>query len=244
MGSGEDLDQEFSLNGYQQDRMAWSRENAILLGGSRIPHMYPGEAIKTVTAARPSSNFGPFENAMLRNIASGLGLSAQQLSNDWSNVNYSSARSAALEAGKTMDRRQHDFFVGFAMPIWGALMEEMIELDGLPLPSGVVPEFSECRSAFARCLFLGPPKGWVNPVDERAGAILGMDAGFSTLENEAASQGSEWEELLHQRAYEIAKFKELGIPLPEWAGALPAKGGDNPNSASKVDKPPQKPEAE
>ncbi len=235
MGAGPnegELDSSFSLNGYQSDRQAWGHENAIMLGGARMPHLYPGESVETVTAARPSSNFAPFENAMLRNIASGLGLSAQQVSNDWSNVNYSSARSAALEAGKTMKRRQHDFFVGFAMPVWGALLEEMMDVDGLPMPSGVVPEFAECRAAYSRAEFIGPPQGWVNPIDERAGEILGMDAGMSTLEQACLNQGLEWEETLHQRKYEIDTFDRLGIPRPEWAGLFPAT-----QAAKKPDKP-------
>lgn len=222
MGAGEGVDEDFSLNGYQQDRMAWGRENGLMMGGVKIPHMYPGEAIRTVSAQRPSSNFAPFENAMLRNIASGLGLSAQQVSNDWSDVNYSSARSAALEAGKTMDRRQRDFFVGFTSPIRTALLEEMTEVEPLPMPGGVVPEFIECRGAYARCVWVGPPKGWVNPIDERAGAILGMDAGMSTLEQECLAQGTDFEEVLHQRRYELDTFDKLGLPRPDWAGLLTA----------------------
>lgn len=234
-GTDGELDSDFSLNGYQADRQAYARENAIMLGGARIPQMYPGESIKTVTAARPSSNYSPFQDAMLRNIAAGLGISAQQLSNDWSNVNYSSARSAALEAGKTMDRRQRDFFIGWATPIRSAWLEEMMEIDGPPMPAGVAPEYFECRGAYSKCVWIGPPKGWVNPIDERAGAILGMDAGLSTLEEECFSQGREVEEVLHQRAYELKLFDELGIPRPEWAGLVPA---------TQAAKKPEKPEAQ
>jgi lambda family phage portal protein len=227
MGGDEGVDN-YSLNGYQSDRAEFHRQNSIMLGGARIPQMFPGEAIKTVNAARPSTNFSPFENAMLRNVASGLGLSAQQVSNDWSNVNYSSARSAALEAGKTLDRRQRDFFIGFASPIRYALMEEMADVDRLPMPSGIPNNpmpyrlFAEWRSAFTRCQWIGPPKGWVNPIDERAGAILGMDAGMSTLEQECLAQGTDFLEVLHQRAYEIKLFDKLGIPRPEWAGMFTA----------------------
>ncbi|MCQ8240529.1 phage portal protein [Rhizosaccharibacter radicis] len=235
MGGGEgDIDREFSLNGYQQDRMAWGEENALVLGGARIPHLYPGEAIRTVTAARPSSNYAPFQAAALRNIAAGLGLSAQQLSNDWSDVNYSSARAAMLEAHKTLTRRQTNFFVSWATPIRSALLEEMMEVDGLPLPGGVVPEFMDARAAYVRCQWAGPPRGWINPVDERAGAILGMDSGLSTLEQETFAQGDDWEELLHQRAEEIRTMDELKIPRPEWVGQ---------QVASIVSRPPQKPEA-
>ena len=158
---------------------------------------------------------------MLRNIAAGLGLSAQQVSNNWSNVNYSSARSAALEAQKTMVRRQTDFFVGFASPVRNALVEEMAMFDDLPMPAGVHLDhlqFAEGRAAYCRCDWIGPPRGWVNPIDERAGEILGMDSGMGTLEQACYTQGTNWEDNLHQRAYEIKKFDELKIPRPEWAG--------------------------
>jgi len=245
MGGDEGFDG-VNLNGYQNDRALWHRENGIMLGGARLSQMYPGESIKTVTAARPSTNFSPFEDALLRNVASGLGLSAQQVSNNWSDVNYSSARSAALEAGKTMDRRSHDFFEGFAVPVRAAMVEEMTLMDDLPLPVGVDLSdelghamFTAWRRAFLRCTWVGPPKGWVNPVDERAGAILGMDAGLSTLEQECLAQGTDFEEVLAQRAYEIKKFDELGIPRPEWAGlysavTAPKKGDEAPPKAKEA----------
>ncbi|HEY4040583.1 MAG TPA: phage portal protein [Rhodopila sp.] len=235
MGGDEGFEQ-LSLNGYQADRAAFHHENAIMLGGARIPQMYPGESIKAVSASRPSSNFTPFEDAMLRNVASGLGLSAQQVSNNWGDVNYSSARSAALEAQKTMTRRQVDFFIGFASPVRNALVEEMMDIDDLPLPSGYKPDyisFAECRAAFCQCEWIGPPRGWVNPIDERAGAILGMEAGMSTLEQECLAQGTNFEDILAQRKYEIDKFDELGIPRPEWAGMFNVKPGGGPPDGDK-----------
>jgi lambda family phage portal protein len=235
---GEGMGDDYDMNGYQEDRALWHKENAIMLGGAHIPQMYPGEAIKTVAAARPSTNFQPFESAMLRNVAAGLGLSAQQVSNDWHDVNYSSARSSSLEAMKTMNRRQYDFFVGFASPIRNALVEEMMDVDDLPMPAGVKKlgylEFAAWRTAFCRCIWIGPPRGWVNPIDERAGEILGMDAGMSTLEEACFTQGTNFEDVLHQRAYEIKMFDKLGIPRPEWAGLF---------TAVQASKKPQTPEA-
>lgn len=40
-----------------------------------------------------------------------------------------------------------------------------------------------------------------------------MNIGLSTLENECASQGLDWEEVLKQRAREKAKLAELGLTL-------------------------------
>ena len=156
---------------------------------------------------------------MLRNCASGLGLSAQQVSNNWSDVNYSSARGALLEAWKTLDRRRDDFAFRFAAPIRGAWLEEAMTVDEPPLPKNA-PDFLECRDAYCRARWQGPGRGWVDPVAEKQGAVIGMDAALSTLEEECAAQGLDFEEVLEQRRYELELFDEYNIPRPQWAGQL------------------------
>ena len=191
-----------------------------MLGNSRIPTLFPGEKINSVAPNRPSTHFKDFENAVLRNVATGTGLSAQQITNDWSDVNYSSARAALLEAWKTLTRRRGDFSFHFCSPIRTAWMEELMDPetgDDLPMPAGA-PSFIEYRTAYARCRWMGPGRGWVDPVAEKQGAVLGMQAALSTLEDECAEQGLDFEEVLEQRKYEIGLFEEYGIPQPEWTG--------------------------
>jgi len=207
------------LNTYQQARVDFHGEKRMTLGESRIPILFPGEKITAVAAERPNTNFKDFEAAVLRNIAAGSGLSAQQVSNNWSDVNYSSARAALLEAWKTLSVRRHNFGIGFSSKIRAGFLEECFDVDDLPLPRNA-PDFIECREAYARCKWMGPGRGWVDPVKEKAGSILGMDAGLSTLENEAAeSAGEDWEEIIDQRKREIEAFKERGMTPPSWAVA-------------------------
>ena len=211
------------IGAYQQGRSEFHDEKPLMLGGARIPVVYPGEEIKTVAPVRPNSNFAAFEGAVLRNVASGLGLSDQQVSNNYGSVNYSSARAALLEAWKTLNRRRDDFSHSFAGPVRSNWLEEAMVVDDLPLPRGVVPDdYTECRAAYSRCRWLGPPMGWVDPVAERTGVVLGLDAALGTLEDSCAEQGQDWEENVEQRAYEIERFKALGIPLPEWSGQVAA----------------------
>ncbi|EFJ7594969.1 phage portal protein, partial [Escherichia coli] len=81
------------LGAYQDLRVEFHNDRRLSLqSGSRIPILAPGENITTVNAARPSSNFAAFESAVLRNCAAAIGISTQQLTQDWSDVNYSSAR--------------------------------------------------------------------------------------------------------------------------------------------------------
>lgn len=217
----EALDDGEKLNFYQEQRKDFHKESSIMLGNARIPILFPGEKVTPVAANRPSGNFQAFEGAVLRNVASGLGLSDQQVSNNWSNVNYSSARGAMLEAWKTLERRRDNFAFAFASQIRAAWLEESMSVDDLPLPNGA-PDFLEHRSAYARCRFMGPGRGWVDPVAERQGAVMAMDGALSTLEQECAEQGLEWEEVLEQRKYELERLDELGIPRPEWAGQFTA----------------------
>lgn len=232
---GDDVD----LNQYQSQRAEFHTARRTMLGDLKVPILFPGEKINAVSATRPSGNFAQFENAFLRNFAAATGLSAQQLSNNWSDVNYSSARGALLEAWKTMERRRHDFSMGFAQPILTAFLEESFEVDNYPLPAGA-PEFIECRAMYARADWMGPGRGWVDPVDEKKGAILGMDGALSTLQRECAEQGLDYEEVLEQRKRELDEFKRLGLEVPSWAAINAGDTSDKtPKDASQTITDPQ-----
>ena len=111
----------------------------------------------------------------------------------------------------------------------------------LPWPSGVDLDYlmdmvSYLKTPLSKCKWLGPGRGWVDPVAEKQGAVLGMAAGLSTLEVEAAeNSGDDWEEIIDQRALEIKKFKENGIPLPDWTG------NQTNGKETSISSPPEKP---
>lgn len=212
------LDGDSELSNYQQLRADWSKERPATLDGVRVPTLAPGEQINSVGAEHPHSGFADFAHEMLRTFAAAIGVSAEQLSQDYSKTNYSSARAALLESWKTLSRRYDEFKVGTANPMYATWLHEAMENGELPLPSGA-PDFVEARTAYARCDWLGVPRGWVDPVKEKQGAILGMDAGLSTLQRECAEQGLDYEEVIEQRAREAALFKDKGLPPPNWYGS-------------------------
>ncbi|WP_268963371.1 phage portal protein [Paraburkholderia nemoris] len=198
----------------------------------RIPTLAPGESIESVSSGHPHGNLEMFTHEMPRVIAAALGLSAEQVTQDWSRTNYSSARAAQLEAWKTLQRRRDEFCLNFASPFYGAWLWEVMDRGELPLPSGA-PPYIEARSAYARCSWMGVARGWIDPAKEKAGAVMGMDAALSTLKRECAEQGLDYEKVLHQRAMEIRLMKELGLELPDWAGSVGAA------EAGKVEEPPR-----
>lgn len=207
------LDSSDGVSNYQAARSAYHENKKLTLGGVQIPVMMAGEKLSFQTAQRPNTAFAEFESAALRNIAAGTGTSYEQISKDWSKSNYSSARASLLEVWKTIIRRRESFGTGFATPVFMAFLEEAIDRGRVKLPANA-PDFYSHRAAYTRCRWIGPGRGWVDPVKEKQAAILGMVGGLSTLEDEAAEQGKDHQEILDQIAREIEECKKAGIVHP------------------------------
>ena len=224
-----------SLGMYQDMRNDhWRDGNRQLLSDVQMTHLFPGEEIGTVAASRPSANFAPFETAILRHIASGMGITYEQLTGDFSATNFSSFRGATNEVLKTFNRRSKMFESSFANQIRAGFVEEVMEVEDVPLPAGA-PDFMMFRHAYSRCRWLRPGRGVVNPVDEAQGSVLSMEAGLTTLEDEAAERGKDWEEVVDQRAVELKRFKERGLTPPSWAdvSAPTGQGAQKAGNAAK-----------
>jgi len=206
------------LSYYQQLRRDWSSNRPAMIGDVRLPTLAPGETIQSLPPGAPSANFDLFEHAMLRNVAAGTGQSAEQVSLDYSKANYSSIRASLLDMWKTLQRRRQDFATGTATPIYGAFLEEAIDRGRVPLPRQA-PPFMQWRAAYMRCRWIGPGRGWIDPVKERQGAVMGMEAGFDTMQDVCAeSSGADWREQLDQRAIEVEAFRARGLTPPAWSG--------------------------
>jgi lambda family phage portal protein len=221
------------LNNYSMMRANYHRDRPIKLSGATVLPLFPGEKLSSLKSNQPGPEYDPFTMAHLRRYAAVLGTTVEEITRDWTRTNYSSARAGFLSNGRTVTRRRAGFDRGLAKPLYVAWHEEAYEICDLPLPSGA-PDFVEARGALTRCKWLGAPRGWVDPVKEAQGAVLRMDAGVSTLQQEAAEQGHDWEELLDQRARERARMTELGIPFPEWIAGIPMQTGDNDEQGGAV----------
>lgn len=204
-----------SFSKYQDSRKSFHDTRKLALDGVRIPTLYPGEKFNMTTSTRPNTAFPDFERAALRYIASGFGLSYEQLSQDWSSTNYSSARAALLETWRFMSARRQTFAVGFVSQIYALWLEEAIDGGEIEIPAGA-PDFYQAKAAWCRAKWIGPGRGWVDPTKEAQASQMRMDAGLSTLEMEAAEQGLDWEEVLEQRARENETMNRLGLRAPDW----------------------------
>lgn len=193
-------------------REAWelSVEQAHGIGKLEGPAVIPlpaGAKLSSFIPGRPNAAFEAFMLAVLRNIAAGLNMPYELLLKDFSKTNYSSARAALLEAWRYFLGRRRwltDYWLRAIYELW---LEEAVNTGRID-----APDFYANRYAYTRCRFVFGGKGWVDPVKEVQAAKLRLEIGVSTLEQECAEQGLDWEEVLHQQRLEARFRAELGLP--------------------------------
>jgi lambda family phage portal protein len=196
------------FGGSSDDYLAARNEWDIKLQGGSIIPMFPGDKVAPFTPSRPNSGYGQFVENILRHIGAGLNIPFELLMKDFSKTNYSSARAALLEAWRYFSAKRQWLATYWAKPVYELWLEEAIN-------KGVInaPDFYEKRHAWTKVKWIGPGRGWVDPVKEAKAAQLRMQIGLSTLEDECAAQGLDWEEVLEQLAREKAKIVELGLSI-------------------------------
>ncbi|WP_142847237.1 phage portal protein [Telmatospirillum sp. J64-1] len=216
------------LNVYQRERGHFHKKRNPTLDGVQIHSLFPGEKFNFAAATRPNQAFAEFERSVLRYIAAGIGQSYEQLAQDWSQTNYSSARAALLESWKFLVARRQHFAAAVARPIFALWLEEEFDRGEIDLPRNA-PGFWEAFPAWTRCRWIGPGRGWVDPVKEADAAGKRMDYQLSTQMDECAEQGRDFEEVLEQQSYERALRASYGLPEPTSPGVTEDMGNTDPD---------------
>jgi lambda family phage portal protein len=181
---------------------------APLQGGGIYP-LFPGEKAYSHNPNRPSGAYAPFVNSLFDSIAVGLGMSPEMFTKNFRESNYSSARMALLETWRFFLGRRQFLGAYWCDPAKDLWLEEAVSLGDLE-----APEFYQNRHAYGRAQWIGPGKGWVDPVKEPQGARLRLDGLLSTLERECAEQGLDYEEVLDQVSFERGLMAERGLSGP------------------------------
>jgi lambda family phage portal protein len=199
---------------FMKSRNGWD----VKLEGAGVIPLHPGDKLSPFVPSRPNGAYEQFVEAILRYISTGLNMPYELLMKDFSKTNYSSARAALLEAWRFFNARRDWFATYWANPVYELWLEEAVargEVDA--------PDFYDNQGAYSTCKWIGPGRGWVDPMKEAQASAERIRNNVSTLERECAEQGLDWEEVLEQRAREEAFAKSLGLP-----GAAPVNTGTPP----------------
>jgi lambda family phage portal protein len=195
---------------------------ALHIDGVKIPHLFPGTKLKLQPTGTPGGVGTTFEQSLLRYIASALGLSYEQLSRDYTNTNYSSARASMVETWKAMQAKKKMVADRLASTIYGLWLEEAIAKGEVPLPAGAGPGFfyeGLNKEAISRCEWIGASRGQIDELKETQAAVLRITNNLSTFEDEISRTGKDFRTVFRQISREKKMMEELGLSMPLPAGA-------------------------
>ncbi|OQM75622.1 phage portal protein [Pseudaminobacter manganicus] len=188
----------------------------LTMDGAKIPIFAPGTKLKIQNPGAASPQGDKFEQSLLRYIAAALGVSYEQLSRDYTQTNYSSARASSGETFKTMMSLKRSVAEKVANFIYRLWLEEAINYNELEcFKRRGLPRFYDGMNAelFAACEWIGAAQGQIDPLKETQAAILRVKSGFSTKETEIAKMtGSDWRKVARQQRREYDLDKKLEMP--------------------------------
>jgi lambda family phage portal protein len=198
------------LSKLQDERIGFYRDRPLKVGGAQVNFLYPTDKVDLTRPNHPNAGHEPFVRQALGYVAASAGLMYEQLTGDLSRVNYSSFRGGLIEVYKGFTARQANYAAQFAEPLFENWLEEAIEIGKVKLGKGW-PDFRDARHAYAAARWIGPAKGWIDPLKEAEAAGVRIGYGLSTFEKECAEQGEWYLDVFRQRARERAEMEELGL---------------------------------
>ncbi len=154
----------------------------------------------------PAEQFDPFVKSILRGISSGLGVSFSSLSNDLTEVNFSSIRAGLLEERETWKSLQSWFIETFLNRVYSEWLYMALLTGTVVLPAAKYDKFNAPQ-------WTGRRWSWVKPLEEVKAFQEAVKSGFKSATQVVSENGGDIEELYQEIAEEQALAKEYGLSL-------------------------------
>lgn len=201
-------DNEGSAGGFEGEQT-----NETLLAGlepGALKILPPGKNIEF--SKPPSSGDAPsFMTAILHQLAAGVGPTFEQLTGDYSRINYSSARAALLEFRKFAEAIQQNVIKHqLCQPVWERFILWMVLRGQISATA-----FQRSREEFHSVKWI--PPGWqqVDPLKGAQAAIAEMKAGIRSRAEVVNEHGNDIEALDAEIAADQARAARLGLSFNE-----------------------------
>lgn len=207
------------LTGWIGEIAAYYAAAPVRLGGAKVPHLMPGDSLNLQTAQDTDNGYSVFEQSLLRYIAAGLGVSYEQLSRNYAQMSYSTARASANESWAYFMGRRKFVASRQASQMFLCWLEEAIARRVVTLPSKARFSFQEARSAWGNCDWIGSGRMAIDGLKEVQEAVMLIEAGLSTYEKECAKRGDDYQEIFAQQVRETMERRAAGLKPPAWAAA-------------------------
>lgn len=152
------------------------------MGPGTINLLQPGEDVRFNTPTHPNTGFDVFVKAICDQIGAALEIPRDLLLKEF-NASYSASRAAMLEAWKAFKMRREWLTNDFCKPVYEIWLTEAIALGRIQAPGFFNDPL--IHQAYLGSEWIGPAQGTLDPTKEIEAAIMAIEAGLSTHEQEA-----------------------------------------------------------
>ncbi len=157
----------------------------------------------------PNGEFDPFNKAMLRGASAGMGVSYHSLTNDLTDVNFSSIRQGALDERDEWMSLQEWLIESLHDKVYEkwlnyALLAGKITVAGKPLPYSNIEKYMNVS-------WQGRRWSWIDPTKDVKAAVDSVDKLLRSPGDVIREQGRDPEEVWAEYARDIENMKNAGL---------------------------------
>lgn len=167
-----------------------SDPNEYELGTGTINVLNPNEDISSIQPTHPNNGFDVFVRAIAEQVGAALEIPADLLLKAF-NSSYSASRAALLEAWKSFRMRRLWLTNDLCKPVYEIWLTEAVALGRIEANGFFTDPL--IRQAYLQSEWIGPSQGMLDPTKEISAAVMAIEYGLSTHEQEAIKlNGSEF----------------------------------------------------
>lgn len=212
--------------------------------GVKVPVFFPGTRMKLQPVGAPGGLGTNFEQSLMRYTAAALGVGYSELSKDFSQVNYSSLKAELAGTERRMRAQKRATADRFATHVFALWLEEALNKGEITSMPRKAPNFYDGlnKEAYCECSWIGASMGQIDELKETQAAVLRLNNGLSTREDELSKLGKDWRPVMRQLAREKKMAEDLGLEfgadksstnMMNAAGGTPSDTGAAPRSETK-----------
>lgn len=168
-----------------------------------IVNLPPGKDVKFGEPKAATATYEPFVRTHLRSIATGLGVTYEQLTGDLTGVNYSSIRAGLIEFRRRVEQLQQTVVIHqLCRPAW----ERFIRLGVL---AGDIP--GDDLDAALAVKWVTPAWEWVDPEKDINAEVAAINAGLKSRSQAIGERGRDAETVDAEIAADNERASRLGL---------------------------------
>ena len=207
---------------------------SIEMGQGTILSLNPGDDVAFADPTHPNTAYNAFFDAMIKEIGAAMEIPPEVMEKQFTQ-NFSAARGALNEFWRVCDVKRDDFVDSFCQPIYEQVLAEAVARGRINAP-GFFSDPAR-RKAYCACVWPGPARTSLNPIQEVSAALKRVEAGFSTAQRETAEMtGGDYMRNMEQRMMEAEKMRQLREILNPTPPPTPTPGPQTGGGKGEEDK--------